>query len=321
MSRLANRFRHLAPGVLLLIAAFAPLGAHAQLRGLGGSGTGVGGIGALGSGSAASPGISSAPLGSVGNVGSDLRPPLGPTSSIPQSPIDPNAVTNSVTNTLNGDVTAPLANTAGRARTALGDTVGRIGENTGIARVATPAQGRSRVPPVGEQRFVSDEVLVGLPSNLTPQALDALARRYGLTRLESQHIGLTGTTFHRWRISDRRSVADVVRELEADRWRPRGAAQLSFRPPAECGRRRCTAGAVTLQYSAAKLRARHRRISSPPAGRSWSPSSMAASMRLIPSSPGGVVESVDATRGGRRRRCARRSTQLRWRAPSWRMRG
>ena len=125
-------------------------------------------------------------------------------------------MTNSVTNTLNGDVTAPLANTAGRARTALGDTVGRIGENTGIGRVATPAQGRSRVPPVGEQRFVADEVLVGLPSNLTPQALDALARRYGLTRLESQRIGLTGTTFHRWQISDRRSVADVIRGLEAD---------------------------------------------------------------------------------------------------------
>jgi subtilisin family serine protease len=215
MSRFANRFRHLAPGALLLIAALAPFDAHAQLRGLGGSGPGIGGIGALGSGSAASPGLSGAPLGSVGNVGSDLRTPqTGPTSSIPQSPIGRTTVTNSVTNTLNGDVTAPIANTAGRARTALGDTVNRIGENAGIARA--PLQGRSRVPPVGEQRFVANEVLVGLPSNLTPQALDALALRYGLTRLESQRIGLTGTTFHRWQIADQRSVADVIRGLEAD---------------------------------------------------------------------------------------------------------
>jgi subtilisin family serine protease len=214
MSRLANHFRHLAPGALLLIAAFAPLDAQAQLRGLGGSGPGIGSIGALGSGSApvASPGFPSAPTGSVG---SDLRTPLpGPTSSIPESPIGRNTVTNSVTNTLNGDVTAPIANTAGRARTALGDTVNRIGENAGFARTAAP--GRSRVPPAGERRFVANEVLVGLPSNLTPQALDTLARRYGLIRLESQRIGLTGTTFHRWQISDQRSVADVIRGLEAD---------------------------------------------------------------------------------------------------------
>jgi hypothetical protein len=217
MSRFANRFRQLAPGALLLIAAFAPLDAHAQLRGLGGSGLGVGGIGAVGSGTIASPGLGapSGNVGSVGNLGSDARTPLGPTGSIPQSPVGGNTV-NSVTNTLNGDVTAPIANTAGRARTALGDTVNRIGENAGLARVAAPPQGRSRVPPVGERRFVANEVLVGLPSNLTPQALDALAQRYGLTRLESQRIGLTGTTFHRWQISDQRSVADVIRGLEAD---------------------------------------------------------------------------------------------------------
>src|SRR5207237_9828497 len=76
--------------------------------------------------------------------------------------------------------------------------------------------GPTRAPPAGERRFVAYEVLVGVPSNLTQQALDALARRHRLVRLESQAISLTGTTFHRWQISDQRSVADVVRALEAE---------------------------------------------------------------------------------------------------------
>src|SRR5262249_33553949 len=79
----------------------------------------------------------------------------------------------------------------------------------------TPAKA-TRVPPPGETRFVATEVLIGLPSNLSEQALDALASRHRLTRLQSQRIDVTGTTFHRWEITDQRSVADVIRALEAD---------------------------------------------------------------------------------------------------------
>src|SRR5205823_4353964 len=85
----------------------------------------------------------------------------------------------------------------------------------------------SRVPPVSERRYLSNEVLLGLPSNLTAQALDSLARRHRLTRLESQRIGLTGTTLHRWQITDQRSVSDVIRALEADR--SIGLAQPNYR--------------------------------------------------------------------------------------------
>ena len=42
-------------------------------------------------------------------------------------------------------------------------------------------------------------------------------RRHRLTRLESQAFQLSGTTLYRWRILGLRSVATVVRELEADR--------------------------------------------------------------------------------------------------------
>jgi subtilisin family serine protease len=59
--------------------------------------------------------------------------------------------------------------------------------------------------------------VVSLPPGLSGRDLDELARRHRLTRVESHSLGLTGTMLHRWRISDGRSVSDVIRALEADR--------------------------------------------------------------------------------------------------------
>ena len=107
----------------------------------------------------------------------------------------------------------------------------------------------SRVPPAGEQRFVATEVLVALPSNFTPQTLDTLARRHRLVRLEAQAIGLTGTTFHRWQITDQRSVADVVRALEVDTGVR--AAQPNYRFTLQQAQ---GSAAGDYQYALAKLR-------------------------------------------------------------------
>ena len=92
-------------------------------------------------------------------------------------------------------------------------------------------------------------MLVALPSNFTPQALDTLARRHHLVRLESQAIGLTGTTFHRWQIINQRSVADVVRALEADAGVR--AAQPNYRFTLQQTQDRA---ADDYQYALAKLR-------------------------------------------------------------------
>ena len=75
----------------------------------------------------------------------------------------------------------------------------------------------SGVPPAGERRLVPDEVVVEVANWVATQQIEALARRHRLTRIESQRSQLTGTTFLRWRIPDRRSVPTVVRALEADR--------------------------------------------------------------------------------------------------------
>jgi subtilisin family serine protease len=73
----------------------------------------------------------------------------------------------------------------------------------------------SGAPPAGERRMVPDEVVVELPNSRTPQAVSALARRNRLTQLGSTNVALLGSTFYRWQITDRRSVAAVVRSLEA----------------------------------------------------------------------------------------------------------
>ena len=96
-----------------------------------------------------------------------------------------------------------------------------------------------------------NEVVVALPSALSPQALDALARRHGLVRLQTESIGLTGTTFHRWRIADARSVSDVIRALEAD-----GGvrtAQPNYRFTLQQGPATAAAPAPVQQYAVDKL--------------------------------------------------------------------
>ncbi len=74
----------------------------------------------------------------------------------------------------------------------------------------------SGVPAPNERRMVPDEVVIEVSGNVTPQQITALEQRHRLTRIESQEFTLTGTRLFRWRIPDRRSVANVVRALEGD---------------------------------------------------------------------------------------------------------
>jgi hypothetical protein len=78
-------------------------------------------------------------------------------------------------------------------------------------------RGSSGAPPANERRLVPDEVVIELSNSVSTQQVDALQRRFNLTRIESQAFQLTGTTLYRWRIPDRRSVTTVVRALEGDR--------------------------------------------------------------------------------------------------------
>jgi hypothetical protein len=79
------------------------------------------------------------------------------------------------------------------------------------------AQRSTGLPPAGERRFVENEVVIEVDGRPSTQAVDALARRHRLNRVESQSFELTGTTMFRWSIPEGRSMRDVIRGLEADR--------------------------------------------------------------------------------------------------------
>jgi hypothetical protein len=108
-------------------------------------------------------------------------------------------------------------------------------------------------PPASLGRWLSRKCApkTGHTGNLDPQRLDDLARRHRLARIESQSIGLTGATFHRWRISDGRSVSDVICALEADS--AVGAAQPNYRFALQQGEPRAPVEFSAMQYALTKL--------------------------------------------------------------------
>jgi subtilisin family serine protease len=87
---------------------------------------------------------------------------------------------------------------------------------SGTGRSGVGGAGGGGVPLADERRYVPDEVVVELSGNPTDQTFTAIGARHRLNRLETQRIGLTDSTWVRWRIAGRRSVPAVIRALEAD---------------------------------------------------------------------------------------------------------
>jgi subtilisin family serine protease len=110
------------------------------------------------------------------------------------------------------------------------------------------------VPPSGERRYVADEIVTEISANATPQALESIARRYNLTRLESINLPLIGSTVYRWRVGGRRSVADIVGAIE-DQHAVIASAQPNyvFRLQQEAAHDSPHAGDDTAQYVLGKL--------------------------------------------------------------------
>jgi subtilisin family serine protease len=99
---------------------------------------------------------------------------------------------------------------------------GRPGLN-GLARNGLPVRpfpgeaGFTGVPPRGETRFVSNEMIVHVGPDVTPQALNAAAQRLGLTSISSQDLSLSGGRLVHFRLGGGQQVADAVRALEAEK--------------------------------------------------------------------------------------------------------
>jgi len=97
-------------------------------------------------------------------------------------------------------------------------TVGPLSNNPmSSAPNRSTRRGRSGVPPSDERRYVPDEIMTEMIGDPSDQAFRALGARHNLNRLNTQRVGLTNSTWVRWRIvGPRRSVPEVIRALEAD---------------------------------------------------------------------------------------------------------
>src|SRR6266849_3967059 len=65
-------------------------------------------------------------------------------------------------------------------------------------------------------RTITGEIVAEIDSALSDAQADELARRHGLARLQSQNFPLIGATIGLFRITDRRSVQKVSRELATE---------------------------------------------------------------------------------------------------------
>ena len=107
-------------------------------------------------------------------------------------------------------------------------------------------------PPSNWGRYVPNEVVVEVASNVSPQTITALMRRHRLTQLETVTLQSTGTSIRRLRINDRRrSVPAVVRALAAEGFvvQPNLIATLQEASPALA-----PAGPALEQYALTRMR-------------------------------------------------------------------
>lgn len=72
------------------------------------------------------------------------------------------------------------------------------------------------VPPVGETRFVSTEMICQFGPTMSQQQIEETARRHNLTIVATERSALTGGTLVQFRIGGGRSTSDVVRTMEAE---------------------------------------------------------------------------------------------------------
>jgi Subtilase family len=98
---------------------------------------------------------------------------------------------------------------------------------------------------------IAGEIVAEIDSSLSVTQTDQLARRHGLARLQSQNFPLIGATIGLFRITDRRSVQTVSRELATEA--SIRSVQLNFRHFLQEQKAALTEG-DPAQYALAKLR-------------------------------------------------------------------
>ncbi|EJW10096.1 peptidase S8 and S53, subtilisin, kexin, sedolisin [Rhodovulum sp. PH10] len=82
----------------------------------------------------------------------------------------------------------------------------------------TPSEQQfSGVPPLGETRFVANEILLQIPASVTRAQVEAIAKNLGVEIGATDPLALTGRTLYRFRMADGQDIRTLIRGLEANR--------------------------------------------------------------------------------------------------------
>ncbi len=177
--------------------------------------------------------------GSPRGSGNRYHPPRGPIVTIGNAPIT--SVTTGIL-PAEGGSSADLSASGGSSRA--GHGAAATGGSSGFRRDGF-------LPPsAGERRYVPNEVLLDIAAGVSPSQLDAIARRFRLTRVDIHHLRLLGRTIHRWRINDGTSVSAVIRELAGEARIVRAQPNYLF---AQSGTELANMAGDPAQYVVAKL--------------------------------------------------------------------
>jgi hypothetical protein len=82
---------------------------------------------------------------------------------------------------------------------------------------AIPLPPGSGMPPPGETRFAPDQVVLQFPVGTSQQQIAAIAQRFGLSLVSQQTIGMLGRGVYEFRITNGRSVREVIRAVHSAR--------------------------------------------------------------------------------------------------------
>lgn len=95
-------------------------------------------------------------------------------------------------------------------------SVTSVGNDTPPRRTRNANRRHDAMQPAVNLRIIADEILAEIDGSLTEAQADEIARRHGLRRIESRNFPLIGATIGLFRITDRRPVDTVSRELSAE---------------------------------------------------------------------------------------------------------
>ena len=112
--------------------------------------------------------------------------------------------------------------------------------------------GAGRPLPAFSPSAIPNELVAEIDGSLSDAQADALARRHGLVRLQSQNFPLIGATIGLFRITDRRPVEKVRREFAASAGVR--SVQLNFRYWLTQNQKAALSSGDPAQYALAKLR-------------------------------------------------------------------